>query len=376
MKIAISTIIDYNNYGNRLQNYALQEVLHNLGHDVETIRNFSETKISTKNKIITNLKNGDILRKIKYKIEFFLNKNSKEYKKFLQYNTQRNLNFKNFSEKYIKETKFIVNETTINFDFNKDYDCFVIGSDQVWNYNFTRFSKFDFISYSETPKVSYAASFGVDSIPEEYINMYKEGLSNINYISVRENAGKDIVEKLTEKPAKVVLDPTLLLNKNDWLKLAKGSKKYNEKYALTYFLDTPTDVTQKYIQEYATSNNLKVKSLVNKNDLELWKADPIEFVNLFSQAESIFTDSFHACVFSIIFEKYFEVFERNTRLPSMNSRIDTLLEELNLVDRWHSNKILSNIDYKDVVQRLENKKIESITFLKNSLDEIAQYSKF
>lgn len=358
MKILINTINDYNNYGNRLQNYALQEILKNYGHEVYTIRNYHESKKKIK---ITRTFCLNVLKKIFSKIIYEINGKNKLKK-------ERNLNFIKFTQKNILETKYEINvfKDTLNLNFNAD--CFLIGSDQVWNYSFPRFSELDFIPYSDKPKISYAASFGVASIPDDFKDMYSLGLSNLDYISVREFVGKQIVEDLTDKKATVVLDPTLMLSKEKWLDLVKDKDKYNEKYVLTYFLDKPLNKDKEYVKNYAQKQRVKIKNLMDITDKELWVADPAEFVNLFSQAEAVFTDSFHACVFSIIFDKYFEVFERNTTMKSMNSRIDTLFEMLGLDDRWHNNGIVKDeIDYQRVKKQLAIKQSESMKFLTESL---------
>lgn len=228
----------------------------------------------------------------------------------------------------------------------------------------------DFLYYTNKPKISYAASFGVSEIPDKLKKEYIDGLNSIDHISVRESAGKDIVEKLTEKEATVVLDPTLLLTKEEWKELINDRQEYTEKYVLTYFLDQPNKLNSQYIKDYAKQKGYIIKNLVDIHDKELWVADPSEFVNLFSQAEAIFTDSFHACVFSIIFEKYFEVFERNTELPSMNSRIDTLFSDLGLEDRWHRKRMNEMINYEIVKSKLAVRKQESLTFLANSIENV------
>lgn len=366
MKVAIQTIVDYSNYGNRLQNYALQKLLENEGHEVITLKNkFTNPFISQNivDKILSSIKNRSFIDKI---INKFKNKTKLINKTYdVRYGV-----FKNFTSKHIVESRYIYDDTYKNNDELNSMDCFIIGSDQVWNYTFSRFSKFDFLASVNQPKISYAASFGIDSIPNNMKDIYSKNLSTINYISVREVKGKEIIHDLIpDKPVKVVLDPTLMLNKEEWRELIQDSKIYKDKFILTYFLDEPTNENKKYISKIAKENNLEIKKLANVFDEELWFADPAEFVNLFSQAEMVFTDSFHACVFSIIFEKYFEIFERNTRMKSMNSRIDTLMASLHTGNRWHKNNstLLEFPDYSVINKYLEEKRNESFEFLEASL---------
>lgn len=372
MKIGIQTIVDYNNYGNRLQNYALQEVLKKRGNEIITLKN------EFVNPYMPNEKSENKILKIFHSIEdgiFFnliSNKIRGKYKLIGKYEKERKQRFKTFSEKYISESDYVYKSEYQNSNELNGFDCFIIGSDQVWNYSFRRFSEFDFLPLVSQPKVSYAASFGVDSIPEDLKSFYKKNLSTIDCVSVREDKGKEIIDELLpEKEVKVVLDPTLMLSKQDWENLIAGNKTYDQKFVLTYFLDEPTKETKKYINRIAKENNLEIKQLANVFDEELWLADPAEFVNLFSQAEMIFTDSFHACVFSIVFEKYFEIFERNTKLKSMNSRIETLMSNLHTGNRWHqgNSKLLEMPDYKTINEYLIQKKEESFEFLESALIE-------
>lgn len=365
MKIGIKTIIDYNNYGNRLQNYALQEVLKNMGYEVITIRNSYE-KINKKKSLLEKVSSPDIFKKLKSKITYRLVNFKNKKINFIRKN-----NFIKFTKNYIKETDYDIGYNINNLDKLTEFDVIIIGSDQIWNYSFPRFSELDFVPIKNVPKISYAASFGVNVIPEHLSETYANGLLDINYLSVREYAGQQIINKLVNRHAEVVLDPTLLLEKNDWLNLTRDKPKYSNKYILTYFLDNPSIETKKYYEDIASKHGYEIKQLGTRLDKELWVADPAEFINLFSQADAIFTDSFHACVFSVIFEKYFEVFERNNNLPSMNSRIDTLFEDLGLEDRWHhGNNGIIEINYVEVKNRLNKRKEESIDFLVTSIQKV------
>lgn len=372
MKIAIQTIVDYDNYGNRLQNYALQQVLEKKGHEVLTLRNdFNNTyynNIKSKSrlkKILSSVKNGSFFEKVYNKV------NQKNKDRMIEkYQNNRFLAFRNFSTKYIVESNELYNDNLKNADELKSFDCFVIGSDQVWNYEFPRFSEFDFLPSVAQPKISYAASFGVDTIPTNLKYLYKKNLDKIDYISVREEKGKEIInDLLPQKDVKVVLDPTLLLDKKEWEKLIKDKETYHNSFILTYFLDKTTTENQKYIKKIAKEKKLEIKNLADVYDEKLWVVDPSEFVNLFSQAEMVFTDSFHACVFSIIFEKYFEIFERNTTLKSMNSRIETLISSLHTGNRWHNDNfnLLEKPDYEIINKHLELQKKESHLFLNCAL---------
>lgn len=369
MKIAISTLIGYYNYGNRLQNYALQEILKKMGNDVVTIKDYSDItgKVSLKEKIVKAFKKGNLFKRLLGKLDGWSKKRNSELE------ITRENNFKKFTNDYINETKFYINQDTTDFSFDEKIDCYIIGSDQVWNYLFMTSFFYGFVEYSDKPKLSYAASFGVDTIPRNYIADYRKGLDSLDFISVRESRGTELVKNIDDRESTVVLDPTLLLSKNDWKKLIKNNKKYDEKYVLTYFLDSPTKETLKYINDYSSSKGLVIKSLYDIDFPDLWVADPSEFVNLISQSEAVFTDSFHGSVFSIIFEKYFEVFERNNKGPKMNSRIDTLLKDLGILDRWHdSTRISQGIKYSEVKYKLCTRREQSLNYLQESLNSVGK----
>ncbi|GAA5499534.1 polysaccharide pyruvyl transferase family protein [Lactiplantibacillus plajomi] len=368
MKLAIDTIVDYSNYGNRLQNYALQTVLENLGHEVVTLRNYTHVVPSEprKKRLLRLLKEGHFLDKGRRKVI----KRIKRLRQSKKYNQLRINNFIAFTNDYIHETSATVTQESTDFSFDNSIDGYVVGSDQVWNCNFSRFSGFDFISFSDKPRISYAASFGISEIPDKFVDVYREGLANFNAISVRELAGKQLVESLSNMSAEVVLDPTLLLEPEDWLELTNGRKRYTEKYVLVYFLGKQSREDKRYIEAYAKKHGLQIKTLATYDDLDLWVADPAEFINLFSQADAIFTDSFHACVFSIMFEKYFEAFSRRYDGPSMDSRLETLFADLGLSDRWHTNVITNNnnsVDYSVVKNKLLKRRAESLHFLEQAL---------
>ncbi|HCM85013.1 MULTISPECIES: polysaccharide pyruvyl transferase family protein [Enterococcus] len=371
MKIAISTITDYGNYGNRLQNYALQKILEkHFDAEVLTIKNLTcIPRFNKKERFINALKDGSILKKVAGRV--FTTKDSK-IRNDLDY--RRSIAFKEFTEEFIKETSE-VNQNTKDFSSFSVYDLFIIGSDQVWNYDFDRFSELDFVPYalSNQKVISYAASFGVSKIPSEMKSCYINGLNNLDTISVREQSGLEIVKELVSRDAQVVLDPTMLLSIKDWEVLMGKSKisLKGEKYILTYFLGNPSDEERLYIRQYAELNKLKIYNLGDPSDDKCWVAGPIDFVKLIYNAEAVFTDSFHACIFSIIFEKYFEVFDRNSNLESMNSRIDTLLTTFNLSYQKHDfNQTKRKIDYYSVNKILQRKKELSFVFLSEQIKRI------
>lgn len=371
-KIGIITINDYNNYGNRLQNYASQEVLKSLGFDTETIVNYIEnikendSSFSYKLSKIYKFTPKKLIKKIINKITFICrNKNLINVRK---------QSFINFTKLNIIGTKYCISENNIPRDISDKFDYFITGSDQVWNPNFRYGSSIDFLTFAPKKKrIAYAPSFGISDIPIDYRRNYKIWLSEMNSLSVREEAGARIIKELTNRNAEVLVDPTLMITKDKWLSVSKKSIcKPKKKYLLTYFLGNLSKENLRTIKKIAKTNDLKIVNLSNIKDGQTYIAGPGEFIDYINSASLICTDSFHGTVFSILFEKPFIIFDRKDNNVSMNSRIDTLLAKFKLESRKLSN-VLNNknifvIDFSHIPSVLENERNKAIRYLKMALN--------
>lgn len=350
-KVAILTINDDSNYGNRLQNYASQELLKKHQVSVETIRN--EIGIY-----------GILKYKKKVKELIKLSLPLKKFKKFR--------NFHSFN-RLIKTSRFYIDKNHISPKINKKYDIFFTGSDQVWNYNFNRMSDIDFLTFvEESKRNSLSASFGIRSIDENLKEKYSKLLSKFNAISVREDSGKTIVNELTgRKDIEVLLDPTMLLDIEDWIKIEKKPKHLNEnKYILLYFLGKISKEREEFINKITKENNYQIVNIFDKNG-KFSDIGPREWLYLENNASLICTDSFHSCVFSILFKRDFIVFDREDKNKSMNSRIDTLLSKFNLENR-RFNQLdflnLFNTDYSNTQEVLKKEREKANNYLKKILE--------
>lgn len=361
-KIGIVTIIDYSNYGNRLQNYATQEVLKSLGFNVITIVNAP--------------KPANVLSKIKrMPINVIISKainKAKNFKKNIVHR-QRIAALKKFTDAYIFETDTCITEKYIPNNFSDEFDYFVTGSDQVWNPTFRYGSPIDFLTFAPKHKrIAYAPSFGVSKIPSDYVKRYKEWLSEIPYLSVREHAGAKIIKELTGREAVVLIDPTLMLPKERWLSIAKPAKnKPKKEYMLTYFLGGIPNEYKRKIYGIAKKNNLQVINLADINDRQTYIVGPSEFIDFINSASLFCTDSFHGVVFSILLETPFIVFDRVGNFPSMNSRIETILSTFKLESRHQRNiddASIFNADYSHVDLILERERKKALDFLKKALN--------
>lgn len=350
-RIALITLVDFDNYGNRLQNYALEKVLADMGNTVTSIVPYKPDFVKwTIKKFIKA--DGDTLRNKYLK--------SRRLKEFLEFDNQ-----------YVNT--YAINSNNFDSIQVENYDCFVSGSDQVWNPDWADYTyEKTFLRFCRKEKrVAYAASFGVDSIPEKWIDKYKTGLSEFQYLSVRENRAVEIVEELIGKTCERVLDPTMLLDKDEWDRIAIVPPQcMNKNYILTYFLGGRSDAVNKDILEYARKYDCHVINLLDLNDPNYF-VGPDKFVGLISKAKLVLTDSFHATVFSIIYERTFVVYNRKGIGSKMGSRLSSLLDMCDLSGRKRElvdETNLFNCDFENAKKKIEREKIHSIAFLHKAIE--------
>lgn len=365
MNIAIITLNDNNNYGNRLQNYALEKYLKRyFKANVYTIW-YDEKKLYMST---INLWNWKSL------IKYIINKN--DFRRYIRYfyiqDCIRMYNIAKFTKKINTKLDFCLKKNLAD-----KYDYFIVGSDQVWNTNFwfkQNHKEARLLSFAPKKKcIAYAASFGIDKISNKYVNLLKRSLVDMKAISVRENSGRHIIEALINKKVPVLVDPTILLSKEDWENIMIKPEWYcGEEYILTYFLGEPLPMVKNIAKRY----NWKIYNLMDKNNLNLYTSRVEEFIYLISHAKLVYTDSFHASVFSIIMNTPFLVFNRKEKnMKNMSSRINTLLNLFNFNDRYVVNgtcdlsieKIL-NMDFNNVknICNIELKK--TTEYLQEAMD--------
>lgn len=368
--IGLVTIVDYKNYGNRLQNYAAQETLKSLGCEVTTIVNKPiKRKNDTKDRNLMDKLKGVTLKDLSVKIKNRMNR--RQY--LLAFDKKVNA-FKAFSQEYITESDFTVAVDAVPDDLGERFDYFVVGSDQVWNPTYRKGSSIDFLTFAPSEKrIAYAPSFGVSTIPDEFKVDYKEWLAAFKALSVREDAGAEIIKSLTGREAEVLVDPTVMLTKEEWLKIAKPHHlKPNHPYLLTYFLGEVPKEVKALIQALAKDNNLEVVNLGSYDQIKRYDVDPNAFIDYVEGSAIFLTDSFHGAVFSIIFEKQFIVFDRVSKTSSMHSRIDTLLAKFNLRDRkWDQikqSKDYFGASFMHTGPKFEEERSKGYDYLKHVLD--------
>lgn len=352
-----------NNYGAVLQAYALAKVLSNMGYeDVEQILYDFSGKRNIKVKIYNEIEKS--IKCIRKEMDFTGNF---KIRKQLQ---MRNKVFYNFVSGEIPTSKRYYNEN--NLKKCKDiYDCIIVGSDQVWSGT----SKSMLLSFFDKKKVAYAASIARDELSADQVELFKKYLPEFHRISVREVKAQQLLEQI-EISSETVLDPTLLLKKADWERLCINNI-IKEPFILCYFLSDESD-RRKRAEEYAKKYDYKIvtfpymEGVYNSNDAlfgdyRFFSASPFEFISLIRDSEAVFTDSFHASVFSCVFDKPLIVFDRAINGKTMSSRIMHLLALFGRINNYDNNKEIKTMENKAENNKINIEINRSLDFLRNSL---------
>lgn len=342
-KIGIITINDNINYGNRLQNLAVELLLESMGFEAQTITNipYEDTayidsrylKKSTSQQIKALLKKNKALDALNSKIKKKDSAQTKQRRAELL--EGRRANFEKFNSEYLHIYPKIIEGKSVPDGIDGEFDFFAAGSDQVWNPSFKQGNSISYLQFAPKEKrISLAASFGTDRLEEKYIQQAKHYLEGMNYISVREESGREIVKELTGRECDVMPDPTLLVNPKVWSDLAdKSDFSVNGGYVLTFFLGTVSPERAQCAKNFAKEKGLDLICLNNANYPEYFTAGPEDFLRLIKNADYVFTDSFHASVFSVIFRRQFFAFGREGALNNMSGRLYGLFKNLQLGER-------------------------------------------
>lgn len=345
-KVGIVTLSGYFNYGNKLQNYALEQYLMNHHLDVETLYHEDVYEHTVLGKIFQKIKNRSLVSSIKNKFTHNLDTNYVP----TQVLNKKNIKFRDFSYKYLHERNYdLSNRNLKNIEFS-EFSTFFVGSDQVWNLDINNFHEKYFLTFIEQRKRnSFAASFGFSSFANFKTQVkYIKYLETMNNISVREVEGQKLVDDFTKKKATLLLDPTMLLSQQEWREIeSKPKVTLPNKYLLTYFLGEVSKEYIDFIKKVSLEMNLSIIELNNPEYMELFSVDPSEFIYLFDNASFVFTDSFHGTVFSLVFHKSFNVVPRiDKNMVNMSSRITTILSRFKLEEQYVSNPTqLEDLDY-------------------------------
>ena len=373
VKIGIITYHCAYNYGAVLQAYALQTKLDMLGYEAEIINfkpsaivdGYQESRISGGNraklyKIIKRkqLVHAQSIRRNRYgAFDSFIAK------------------FLNLSPKTYSTTVELENDTL-------DYNIYICGSDQIWNYGINGNENAYFLSFvkGDSKKIAYAPSFGIEKLSEEDCQKIKPLLSGFTALSSREEQGIKILSEQFQLAATHVLDPTLLLETEQWANFASGNKNTSkQKYIFTYIIGSP-ETALKRISEFAKKENLDIKyvgigSLLQPTGFPINdKSDvgPEEFIELLMGAEYVYTNSFHGMALSILLNKKFTIMFNQM----LNSRMESLLKMCRLEEqKFDTQNRLQKEDFEKVDFTFANNVIgqerkKSINFLIEAIKEL------
>lgn len=355
MKNGIITLNGNENYGNRLQNYALQEYIKKIDeNEIQTIwvkERFNVKKIIKKALICI--------------LAVFIKKFKMKYKKL-----ERSSRIKEFTKQYIN-VKYIKENKIKKLD--EEFEKYIIGSDQIWSPYSLKNDKICIGQFSNNKLISYAASLGMDKVDDLSNEMLKKYATKdkIEFLSIRENSGKEIIERNTKRnDVQVVIDPTMLLSNEEWRKIETKPKQLDsKKYILTYFLGKIPANYKQEIEKIAKENDCSIINILDSND-KFYTSNPQEFLYLEDNAFLICTDSFHSCVFAIIFDTPFLVFKREGSKYDMNTRITNLLDKFDLNNRYYNGKYEQEIlkcDYQKANKILNEERKKSNEFLITAL---------
>lgn len=381
MKIGIITICKVNNYGAELQAFATQKKLEQMGYDVEIIdytyyKNWYYKDTFQSRPFIKMNVRGNLLYWLKYRaINCFVSLLLPIFNNRLR---KRNLNFKKFfSLEKFSEQYNSIKDLYIKC---KHYDVYIVGSDQVWNPAASSSIEPYFLTFApkNCKKISYASSFGISNIPPSLTDKYKKLLLNINSISVREQSGVDIVEHLTNKKAKLVLDPTLLLDIEQWKPYMNPVNEIPQKYILVYELLSSPKLREVAV-EISKKEKLPIYCICKRayaiKEVEgmknLSEIGPSEFLWLIANASCVITNSFHGTAFSVNFKVPFYSILRKDR--KNNARMISLLSKVNLTDRILYEDNISEYQIENALKPIDNIKLkclrkESEDFLRTSIN--------
>lgn len=370
MKIGILTLPLHTNYGGILQAYALQTVLERMGHEVCLIEKrrkpmrlpLWKTPLVYGKRIARNL--------MGHPFPIFYEQKINREMPIIRQNTDQ------FINKYIK-LRFVDDFSEIK---KTDFDAIVVGSDQVWRPKYFHEIEHAFLDFTKgwnIKRIAYAASFGTDEweYTMEQTERCGELLRHFDAVSVREDSGVTLCHAHIDVEAQHVLDPTMLLAKEDYIQLFENANTPKSKgNLLNYILDEAPEKLA-LIDKIAKEKDLvsfRVNSKVENREASLQeRIQPSveQWLRGFYDAEFVITDSFHACVFSILFNKPFIAVGNKDRGMSRFTSLLSMfgLEKRLLTSSFYNIEQIENIDWSKVNAILKDKVCTSIKLLTTNL---------
>ncbi|HVL62777.1 MAG TPA: polysaccharide pyruvyl transferase family protein [Microbacterium sp.] len=366
--VGIVTINDDTNYGNRLQNFALQEAVRSLGWEPETLTNrppaWDRALLAPR-----------IMHDIRHDFSGFarraggrLQRETPQAPRSLE---PRRSVIRAFTQTHIDSSPQGYAEMPTTY-WGDRYISAIVGSDQVWNPTYRRAQGVDFLDFvGESHRIAYAASFGVQQVPGFLRSRYRAWLQGIPHLSVRESDGRRLVADLSGREARVVLDPTLLVHRTVWDRLISAQSPIAAApYAVRFFLGHPSPAQDAWVTRHADEAGLEIVDMHALDQEKFADVGPAGFIAAIARAEIVYTDSFHAGIFALL----------NRRPVVLRTRFDQdprwqeLLSQNDLSTRPTGVSGLQSItdpDWAAVETRREGLRTASMDFLRQALDRSA-----
>lgn len=369
MEIGLITMHKIVNYGSVLQSYATLFTFNRLGHNTTIIDYYNE-----------RMHLLGMAKRIKNKKEVFKKHPAVRFAAqcvMLPSYIHRFHTFKKFWKKYYNLTDTTYSSFEELCKAPPIFDIYCTGSDQVWNSGWNEFiDRAFFLDFIPKDKkcFAYAASFGKSALDENEKTETTELLKKYGALSVRESSGVNILNELGFKDAVNVLDPTLLLNLNDWKPMISNRFK-NKKYIMVYNLNRNPEI-DRLAQKLSQSKNLPIYSIcyayhdkIKRKGKVYCCPDVEDFLSMIFNAEYVITDSFHCTAFSINFgKKFITVYPQK-----FNTRLQSIIELCGLESRVAASSAAytaadEGIDYDKVYKRLELERKRAIEFINKSIN--------
>lgn len=323
-KIYIATPVDFGNYGNRLQNFAVHRICEKINLEPVTLA----VEYSFKGRVLPKHIICDTLDKTKA--------SKLLYKKSGMFAVKKSQKAWEFTKQWIK-TVYVKDQNHLKRLLNDD--CYVgIGGDQIWSECWhSRIPFCNFQNVSPDRKICFSPSFGSDSLPETYVSKVCSEISSIGKPAVRETSGAAYIKKYCNKEVFVICDPVVALGKEEWdYYIANDTTALPSKpYFLTYFLGKPSNGGKLWIEKQAAEQGCEVIDLASKSVGKTRTVNPLGFLKLIANSKILLTDSFHGLMFSLILNRPVVIFSRSGG-EKMNARITDVVKKYRIETHWFS----------------------------------------
>lgn len=388
-KIGIAAVTYKENFGSALQTYATQYILEKMGYDARIFEIKSVQRSIHFRKLLYYA--GRVFDSVEFKY-LMANLKSRSRKaasaktdQYAQNMLVRKETYRRFNEKWNKMLPIVKGWKELSQQAS-EMDAVVVGSDQNWRPSNIAggFYTLEFVP-DTIKKISFSTSFGVPELPKTIQEHAKSFLKHIDCISVRENSGSQIIKQLINRDVKVVCDPTMMLNAEEWMHIQDPEPMIKGNYILMYLMgDNPQH--REFVKKLKDKTSYRIVGLLHGAtyidydedvaDEKPYNVGPSEFVNLIRNAQYVCTDSFHCMVFSILNSVPFFGFKRwpDGSKFSANDRIYTLLHFTGLENRLINgdediNKCINiPADFDNALNKVEQKRKETYSFLEESLN--------